>query len=191
MTQDITPPDRLSPSSDDGAEGRAHHPEFRTVPRRYRHTGWTPERQQGFIAALADMGSVKAAARSVGMTPESAYQLRRAPGAEEFAAAWLTALDHGVRRLEDIAIERAIHGVEQPVYSYGKLVGTRRVYNDRLLMFLLRNRAPTRFTPNGARSRTLQDELAAIPNRPDSPEAIRQSDEMMRIIRRERQARGE
>jgi hypothetical protein len=35
--------------------------------------------------------------------------------------------------------------VEEPLYSYGKLIGTRRRYNDRLLMFILRNRAPERF----------------------------------------------
>lgn len=53
--------------------------------------------------------SVKAAAHAVNMSPEGAYQLRRQPGAEEFAAAWNAALDHGIRRLEDIAMERAIH----------------------------------------------------------------------------------
>ncbi len=36
-------------------------------------------------------------------------------------------------------LERAIHGVEVPVYSYGKLVGKRRVYNDRTALFMLRN----------------------------------------------------
>ena len=36
-----------------------------------------------------------------------------------------------------------------PVYSYGKLIGSRVVHNDRLLMFMLRNRAPTRFTADG------------------------------------------
>ncbi len=81
------------------------------------------------------------------MTAESAYQLRRQRDAESFAAAWLQALDHGISRLEDVALERALYGVEVPVYSYDKLVGTRRVFNDRLLMFLLRNRAPGRFTP--------------------------------------------
>jgi hypothetical protein len=42
-------------------------------------------------------------------------------------------------------MDRALNGHEQPVYSYGKRVGTRTVYNDRLLMFMLRNRAPDRF----------------------------------------------
>jgi hypothetical protein len=123
-------------------------PAFTPVPRLCeRHDGWTPERQQGFIEALADYGSVRAAANSVGLAPEGAYRLRRQPGAEEFAAAWEAALDHGIRRIEDVAMDRALNGVEVPVYSYGKLVGTRVVYNDRLLMFMLRNRLPERFSP--------------------------------------------
>ena len=83
------------------------------------------------------------------MSTDGAYQLRRQKGADSFAAAWLAALDQGVQRLEDIALERAINSIEVPVYSYGKLVGTRRVFNDRLLMFLLRNRAHDRY-PEGA-----------------------------------------
>lgn len=79
------------------------------------------------------------------MTPEGAYQLRRHAEAHEFRKAWDAALACGVQRLEDIAMDRALNGVETPVYSYGKLIGTRRKYNDRLLMFLLRNRAPKRF----------------------------------------------
>lgn len=127
-------------------------PAFTPVPReRERFDGWTPERQRGFIAALADTGSVKAAAHAVNMTPEGAYLLRRHPKGGSFRKAWEAALALGVQRLEDVAMERALHGVEVPVYSYGKLVGTRRVTNDRLLMFLLRNRARERFTegPSG------------------------------------------
>jgi hypothetical protein len=121
-------------------------PDFTPVPRLCnRHDGWTAERQRGFIEALADLGSVRAAANAVNMTPESAYQLRRHPEAREFRKAWEAALKLGVQRLEDIAMERAIHGVEVPVYHFGKIIGTRRHYNDRLLMFLLRNRAAKRF----------------------------------------------
>ena len=121
-------------------------PDFTPVPRQTtRHDGWTPERQRGFIAALADTGSVRAAAHAVNMTPEGAYLLRRHPEGAGFRKAWEVALSLGVQRLEDVAMERALYGVEQPVYSYGKLIGTRRVTNDALLMFLLRNRAPHRF----------------------------------------------
>ncbi|MBW8755142.1 MAG: hypothetical protein JF595_13515 [Sphingomonadales bacterium] len=125
-------------------------PAFTPVPRQcQRHDGWTPERQQGFIEALADTGSVRAAAHAVNMTPEGAYYLRRQPGAEPFRKAWEAALRLGVERLEDVAMERALHGVEVPVYHFGAVVGTRRHYNDRLLMFMLRNRAKKRFSADG------------------------------------------
>lgn len=136
-------------------------PAFTPVPRACnRHDGWTADRQRGFIEALADTGSVKAAAHAVNMTPEGAYQLRRHPRAASFRKAWEAALALGVQRLEDVAMERALHGTEVPVYSYGKLIGSRVVYNDRLLMFILRNRAPTRFTADGraaARRLSLND----------------------------------
>lgn len=125
-------------------------PAFTPVPRQYqRHDGWTPERQRGFIEALADLGSVEAAARAVDMSTEGAYQLRRQPGAEEFRAAWEAALALGIQRIEDVAMDRALNGTEEPVYSYGKLIGTRIKHNDRLLMFMLRNRAPERFAAGG------------------------------------------
>ena len=121
-------------------------PDFVPVPRQYeRHDGWTEDRQRRFIEALADTGSVHAACKAVNMSTVGAYHLRRQPGAESFRAAWQAAIDLGVQRIEDVAMDRALNGVDVPVYSYGKLVGTRTTYNDRLLMFMLRNRAPERF----------------------------------------------
>jgi len=137
---------RPGPGGTETRRKREPLPHFAPVPRKCeRHDGWTPERQRGFIEALADLGSVRAAANSVGMTPESAYLLRRHPEAKGFRKAWEAALALGVRRLEDVAMERALHGVEVPVYHFGAVVGSRRVYNDRLLMFMHRNRAPKRF----------------------------------------------
>ncbi|WP_067490400.1 hypothetical protein, partial [Erythrobacter sp. CCH5-A1] len=125
-------------------------PAFTPVPRQYqRHDGWTPERQRSFIEALADTGSVEAAARAVDMSSVGAYHLRRQPGAGEFRAAWEAALALGIQRIEDVAMDRALNGTEEPVYSYGKLIGTRIKHNDRLLMFMLRNRAPERFAAGG------------------------------------------
>lgn len=121
-------------------------PAFTPVPRvKDRSNGWKPEVQRAFIEALAETGSVKSACRRVGRADHGAYLLRRHPEAEEFRRAWDAALDIALRRIEDVAMDRALHGVEVPVYSYGKLIGTRTVYNDRLLMFILRNRAPERF----------------------------------------------
>lgn len=122
---------------------RSPIPDFTPVPRKSpRHDGWTPERQRAFIQALADTGSVTSAARRVNLSPSTAYALRHFPGAEEFAAAWDAALDHGIRQIVDIAIDRALHGVPIPIFWRGEQVGERRGYNDHLLMCLLRHRLP-------------------------------------------------
>ena len=92
---------------DKNRPARAHRaalPAFAPVPRKcQRHDGWTPARQQGFIEALADLGSVRSAAHAVNMTPDGAYLLRRQPEAGEFRKAWEAALALGVQRLEDVA----------------------------------------------------------------------------------------
>jgi hypothetical protein len=121
------------------ADARPPLPDFTPVPRKYRHDGWTPERQRAFIGALADTGSVSRAAAMVNMAQTNCYTLRRAPGAESFRRAWEAALDFGVARLKDIAFERAIDGYLVPVFVAGKLLGFRRRHNDALLMFCLRH----------------------------------------------------
>jgi hypothetical protein len=151
---DKTRTPRPTPRKAGKADKRDPLPSFLPVPRQcQRHDGWTPERQRQFIEALADTGSVRAAAHAVNMAPEGAYLLRRHPEGGPFRKAWEAALKLGVQRLEDVAMDRALNGVEVPVYSYGKLVGTRTVHNDRLVMFLLRNRAPGRFA--GGRPKAL------------------------------------
>lgn len=133
-------------------------PAFAPVPRaRERSNGWSAEVQRAFIEALAETGSVKSACKRVARAEVGAYLLRRHPEAGEFRAAWDAALDIGMRRIEDVAMDRALNGVEVPVYSYGKLVGSRTVYNDRLVMFMLRNRAPDRFAGGRARAMSAAD----------------------------------
>jgi hypothetical protein len=75
----------------------------------------------------------------VNMAQANCYALRRAPGAEAFRRAWDAALDFGLKRLKDIAFERAIEGQLVPVFVAGKLMGFRRKRNDALLMFCLRH----------------------------------------------------
>lgn len=77
---------------------------WKPVPRKPRRDGWTPERQRAFIAALAELGCIEHAARSVGISVKSCYQLRRAPKAEGFAAAWDAALrEADARRIAEWA----------------------------------------------------------------------------------------
>jgi hypothetical protein len=75
----------------------------------------------------------------VNIAQTNCYELRRAPGAEGFRRAWDAALDFAVPKLKDVAFQRAIEGELVPVFSGGKLIGFRRKYNDKLLMFCLRH----------------------------------------------------
>ena len=129
-------PDRLDPADYDW------HP----VARRKRADGWTHTRQRKFIEVLADTGSVSEAAKAVHMAKQSCYRLRRSPGAENFARAWDAAIEEASRRLVDVAFERALQGVADPVFDKeGACIAVRRKYNDRLLMFLLRAHQPERY----------------------------------------------
>jgi hypothetical protein len=107
----------------------------------------TRERQERFLEALSEAGSVtKAAAAATSRT--RAYELRKTDPA--FAAAWAEAEDVAVGRLEDEARRRAVEGVQEPIVSGGSMVRDDagqpifvRRYSDRLLAELLRARRPT------------------------------------------------
>ncbi|MEO5866341.1 MAG: hypothetical protein ABIS14_12580 [Sphingomonas sp.] len=98
-----------------------------------RHDGWSPDRQAAFIELLASHGGVAAAARAIGMTPQSANRLRKRAGAESFAAAWDAALEEGRLRSYDEALRIGREGRLVPVTRLGRLLGHRRVLNNRLL----------------------------------------------------------
>lgn len=85
---------------------------FTPVPLdRHRNNGWTAAQQERFILALHVMGSVGQAAKAVGISRQSAYNLREKPGAESFAKSWDAAIELGRQRQFDHAMERAINGV--------------------------------------------------------------------------------
>ena len=115
---------------------------FTPVPVLARHDGWTPLRQRDFILALSVMGSVLHAARAVGKTKQSAYTLRKRPGAASFARAWDAALQMGYDQALGEAIERATHGVIAPRFYKGKQVGTRLRYDFRLALAALSEPQP-------------------------------------------------
>lgn len=113
--------------------------------RKSRHDGWTAERQEAFLKALAVCGCVTHAARTVGMSRESAYHLYNRPSASNFRRGWDAALDCSLRLVEDEAWSRAVNGVPRPIFYQGEQVGEYRHYDERLTMFLLRYRRPHRF----------------------------------------------
>jgi hypothetical protein len=185
-------PDRAPPESanalavqdDDGAPREYNPADYRWVPvrRRPRLDGWTEEKQRRFIETLADTGLVNVAARAVGMSRASAYQLRRSPHGAAFARAWDAARHHAGGLIEDIAFERAIEGTEQEVLNAeGDVIATRLVHDNRLLKYLLSHLKPERYggarTPDAGPRRTaepvLEDRLRAMePALPAPPEQL-------------------
>ena len=72
--------------------------------------------------------------------------MRRSAHGAAFARAWDAARHHAGGLVEDIAFERAFEGIEHNVYDEnGEVVCTKRVYNDRLLMWLLSHLKPERY----------------------------------------------
>ena len=138
-----------------------------------RHDGWTIARQTAFLEALAACGCVHDACRAVGMSRESAYELKARPSAIAFRLAWEAALDCGVARVDDGAVERTIKGVARPVFYKGEQVGEWRHHDERLTMFLLRYRRPHRY---GGHLDRLLPPLLDVPecdmDEPDPDEAI-------------------
>ncbi|WP_074205096.1 hypothetical protein [Parasphingorhabdus marina] len=96
-----------------------------------------------FLRMLAATQNVSVAAKSVGMSRQSAYRLRARLKGAPFDIAWEAAFRHGYDNLAHAALERALNGVEVPHYYRGELVGTSRRYDERLTVALLamRNRS--------------------------------------------------
>ena len=112
-------------------------------PKARRYRRWTPELRQKFLDLLGAGTSISGATKLLCVSRRWAQTLySRDP---VFAAAWRKAFAEGTAALEDEALRRAVEGTEQPIYYAGQLVGSTRVYSDRLLMFLLKARRPEKY----------------------------------------------
>ena len=107
------------------------------MPVKARHDGWTPERQRGFIDRLVVTGSVAKSARAVGMTPQSARNLRKRRGAESFSRAWDRALESGRSYHIDVGLARSIQGEEVPIVRNRRCIGVKLRHDNRLAMSVL------------------------------------------------------
>jgi len=97
-----------------------------------RHDGFTAERAALFLEQLAQRGNVRAACAAIGLSRESAYRLRRRDPL--FARGWTAALVLATEVAAEILADRALDGVEEEVWFRGEVVGTRRRFDNRLLL---------------------------------------------------------
>lgn len=109
----------------------------RAAPKRKKRkqVRWSARREALFLGELEQTANVAASARASGMS-ESSIRRRRAKD-DAFRERWLAALREGFSRLETMLLERALNGIEKPVWHGGKQVGTAREYSDRLALALL------------------------------------------------------
>lgn len=103
---------------------------FTPVPLRVQHNGWSPALQFRFVLALARGAGPGEAARSLGMTRQSAYHLRKRPDGESFAAAWDAALDFA----------RSVQAAVRPPAAWGgvETILVPRTYRGRVVGFVQR-----------------------------------------------------
>ncbi|HYN22280.1 MAG TPA: hypothetical protein VE078_15070 [Thermoanaerobaculia bacterium] len=126
-TDEPASPDQPAP------EGLAFEP----IPLRYRHDGLTPARQREYVEALADSGIAREAAARIGVSEQAVGRARRRADARSFDLACEAAVRIAARRIRSIAFERAIEGTVKRHYYHGDLKSEERVYDNRLLTYLL------------------------------------------------------
>ena len=114
------------------------------TPKPQRHDTWPLTTQAAFLRALSATHSVSEAAKSVGKSRQSAYRLRSKLKGQPFDLAWEVAFHHSYDVLAHTALERALNGVEVPVFFQGEQVGSYRRFDERLTVALL-----ARFTMAG------------------------------------------
>lgn len=168
--------------------------EFEPVVLRGGRNGVTAMKQRVFIRVLAETGRVSLAAKATGNVLGSFYYLRNQPQGKSFARAWARALDFGVGRVLDILVDHAVNGTPEYIYQNGELVGEKRSFDHRLMMWLVAHNQPEKYAVAGglmhavhsgaagaARMKLLkrewtheyQEKLAKW-NRPQDPEEIKE-----------------
>ena len=100
-----------------------------------------------FFHHLGRTGSVTVAANRAQLRRSTLYLKRQDDDA--FAERWAQALDLGVERLQDNAMNRALNGTPKPIWRNGQEVGSVRQFDNRLLQFLPKAHRPDLYGDRG------------------------------------------
>lgn len=104
----------------------AHNPAYSCPPL------FDTRRQAVFCESLSAHGNVRLACKAAGVSPQTAYRMRRS--APDFRHLWDAALVLARAAVEEVLADRAINGVEELVFYHGEEVARRRRYDSRLLL---------------------------------------------------------
>nr|WP_161593767.1 hypothetical protein [Parerythrobacter lutipelagi] len=126
-----------------------------------RRTVFLPALKSRFLEHLSEFGNVGLACKRAGVSRQTAYRERRRQPA--FARLWDAAMLSARTVAEEALAERAVHGVEEPVFYHGEEVGHRRRFSDRLLLAHLGRLDRIEAKPEvSAALATLDDAIAAL-----------------------------
>ena len=96
------------------------------------HSVLGTNRQADFLKSLQMFGNVRVACRAAGVSAQTAYRVRRR--VRLFAQLWDAALVAARAHAEATLADRAINGVEEPVFYHGEEIARRRRFDSRLLL---------------------------------------------------------
>ncbi len=100
-------------------------------------------RQDAFLAAFAEAGTITAAAKAARIRRRQHHTwLERDP---EYVERFCEAQELANERLEHEARRRAVEGWKEPVFYEGEKVGDKPKYSDNLLMFLMKGALPEKY----------------------------------------------
>lgn len=108
-----------------------------------RDDGFTSAKKRLFLAALRKGETTSAACEMVGISRRTAYNHRESDPV--FAHYWTLAKSMATLPLELVAWERAVVGIEEPVYAYGKFSHMRVRRSDMLLGKVLEAEHPKKY----------------------------------------------
>ncbi len=144
-------------------------------PKKFQQRGrWQP----AFLAAFAELGNVKEAAKLAGVSRMTAW--RHKTSDPEFAKKFADAEQEAADLLEKEAWRRATEGTDEPVFYKGDQCGTIKRYSDNLLMFLLRGVRPEKYRerfvlPAGELDKLIEHELAIARGETELPDQTSES----------------
>lgn len=136
----------------------ALEPDPGEMPNRERVDGLTPLRQRAFLRALTATGEIEKACKLARISNTAVRKARAAY--PSFAAACDRAIAKAEPTLEQIAVDRAINGVAEPVYHGGQVVGHKRRYSDALMRDALK-REDARFGTHKSKRDLVEEAKAA------------------------------
>jgi hypothetical protein len=141
---------RKTPKPD--ADTPATTPRARRKPKRERPRANTAAQQAAFLKQFAVIGVVTTAATLAGIDRQRHYEwLDAADKYPDYADRFAAASEQAADVCEAEMLRRGVTGWEEPVYGSGGtglgtvLVGSKRVFSDRMLELALKARRPQKF----------------------------------------------